>query len=274
MLPRILTIAGSDCSGGAGIQADLKTFTALGTYGESVITALTAQNTLGVQSIEPVSPIFVAAQLESVLSDVGADAAKTGMLFSRDIIIAIAKALIRYRVNNLVVDPVMVSKSGHRLLKEDAVSALRQHILPLAAVATPNIPEASLLADMAILTMKDMRTAAEKICALGARSVIVKGGHMQGDHSSDIWFDGTNMIVFSTPRYAARHTHGTGCTFSAAIAAYLGKGLAPIEAIRSAKNFVSEAIRTAWPLGRGTGPVNHLWRFAEESDSGGSPGKP
>ena len=235
MINRLLTIAGSDSGGGAGIQADLKTFTAMGAYGMSVLTALTAQNTLGVQAIAAIDPDFVAAQLDAVLSDIGVDAAKTGMLNTAAVIGVVADALKKYGVANLVVDPVMVSKSGHRLLQADAVDALRERLLPLSAIVTPNTEEAAILAGMPrIGDARDAQAAAEKIHALGAKSVVIKGGHLGGDSSDDLWFDGNRSLVFSAPRYSNRNTHGTGCTFSAALAACLAHGLAPMEAVREA----------------------------------------
>lgn len=262
MIPRLLTIAGSDSGGGAGIQADLKTFTVMGTYGMSVITALTAQNTLGVQSIAAVEPHFVAEQLDAVLSDIGVDAAKTGMLNTMGVIDVVVDAIAKYRVPNLVVDPVMISKSGHKLLRDDAIEAMRKRLLPLASVVTPNTEEAAILAGMPkVGNPREALEAARRIIDLGPKSVVIKGGHLNGATSDDLWFDGTNSIVLSTLRYENRHTHGTGCTFSAALAACLARNLAPVEAVRYAKDFVCEAIRSATPLGSGIGPVNHLWKM-------------
>jgi len=269
MIPRVLTIAGSDAGGGSGIQGDLKTFTVLGTYGLSVITALTAQNTLGVQAIADVEARFVAAQLDSVLGDIGADAVKTGMMNTREVIEVVADALERYKVPHIVVDPVMIAKSGHRLLREDAVRVMKERLLPLASVVTPNIEEAAILADIPpIEDARGMGEAAKEIVALGARAVIVKGGHLLGDTSDDLWFNGKEMVMLSSPRFDKRHTHGTGCAFSAALAAYLAKGLYFIEATRYAKNFVSEAIRTAESIGSGNSPVNHLWQKTVKTSIG------
>lgn len=263
-IPRVLTIAGSDSGGGAGIQADLKTFTVLGTYGLSVVTALTAQNTLGVRAIEPVTTEFVAAQLDAVLEDIGADAAKTGMLLSAPVVEVVADRLARHGVRRLVVDPVMVAKDGHRLLRDDAVEALRRRLLPLAEVLTPNTEEAAVLAGMeSVADPAAMREAAWRLVALGARAVLVKGGHLGGATSDDLWYDGRDFVVLPGERLAQRHTHGTGCTLSAALAAGLAKGLAPLEAARAAKAFVAGAIAAAWPLGHGIGPVNHLWQTSE-----------
>ena len=261
--PRALTIAGSDSSGGAGIQADLKTFAALGVYGASAITAITAQNTLGVQRIHDIPASVVAAQIDAVLSDIGADAVKTGMLSRTAIIETVADRLRAHGVTRLVVDPVMVAKSGDRLLREDAVAALRELLLPLAAVATPNAPEASVLAGIDVVDERSAREAARRIRALGPRLVIVKGGHLGGERSEDVVFDGTTFEVLSAPRIDTPHTHGTGCTFSAAIAAGLARGQSSLDAARAAKAFLHGAIEHAEPLGAGNGPVNHLWRYRD-----------
>ncbi len=258
--PRALTIAGSDSGGGAGIQADLKTFTAFGVYGASAITAITAQNTLGVRAIHEVPTEVVIAQIDAVLSDIGADAVKTGMLLSTRIIEAVADRLRAFGVTRLVVDPVMVAKGGDRLLREDAIAALRDLLLPLAAVITPNAPEASVLAGIQVAGERTAREAARRIHALGPRLVIVKGGHLGGERSEDVAFDGTAFAVLSAPRVDTPHTHGTGCTFSAAIAAGLACGQSPLDAARAAKAFLQGAIEHAQPLGAGRGPVNHLWR--------------
>ncbi len=259
--PRALTIAGSDSGGGAGIQADLKTFVALGVYGASAITAITAQNTVEVRAIHEVPPDVVAAQIDAVLDDIGADAAKTGMLSSAAIIEVVADRLRAHAPMPLVVDPVMVAKSGDRLLREDAVHALRQTLLPLALVVTPNAPEASVLAGIEVDDATSAREAARRIRDLGPRLVIVKGGHLEGDRADDIVFDGTEFHVLSAPRLATVHTHGTGCTFSAAIAAGLAQGLDPLAAAQAAKAYLHGAIEHAEPLGAGHGPVNHLWRY-------------
>ena len=262
MLSKCLTIAGSDSSGGAGIQADLKTFTVLGTYGASVITALTAQNTLGVHAIRQIEPAFVTAQLDAVLDDVGADAAKTGMLMNAAVVEAVADGLARRGQRNLVVDPVMVAKSGDRLLLPEAIDALRRRLLPLAAILTPNTEEAAILAEMeTVESLDDMKRAAERLVERGARAVLVKGGHLGGATSDDLWFDGSEFTVLAARRRDNRHTHGTGCTLSAAIAAYLALGSPALEAARQAKAFISEAIAAAGPLGSGVGPVNHLCRL-------------
>jgi hydroxymethylpyrimidine/phosphomethylpyrimidine kinase len=257
--PRALTIAGSDSGAGAGLQADLKTFAALGVYGTSVVTAVTAQNTVAVRAIHEIPPEVVAAQMDAVLEDIGADAAKTGMLANRAIIEAVADRLREHRVAHLVVDPVMVAKSGDRLLREDAVAALRDLLLPLAEVVTPNAPEAGILAGMTVNSLAAAREAARRIAALGPRVVIVKGGHLGGEACNDLLFDGDEELLLGR-RVATRQTHGTGCTFSAAIAAGLAAGLSAREAARRAKAYLQRAIERAEPLGSGHGPVNHFWQ--------------
>ncbi len=258
--PRALTIAGSDSGGGAGIQADLKTFSVLGVYGMSAITAVTVQNTLGVSGYEALSPSTVAEQIRAVVTDIGVDAAKTGMLASREIVEAVADAVAETAVPNLVVDPVFVSKHGHPLLEEDAVEALRSRILPLATLVTPNLPEAGGLVGFAVETVNDMERAAEAILGLGPRAVLVKGGHLEGSaRADDLFADGTRAEWISGERIDTPHTHGTGCTISAAIAAYLASGRELLEAVRAGKAFVTEAIRHALALGRGIGPVDQLW---------------
>ncbi len=258
--PRALTIAGSDSGGGAGIQADLKTFSALGVYGMSAITAVTVQNTLGVSGYEALSPSTVAEQIRAVVTDIGVDAAKTGMLASREIVEAVADAVAETAVPNLVVDPVFVSKHGHPLLEEDAVEALRSRILPLATLVTPNLPEAGGLVGFAVETVNDMERAAEAILGLGPRAVLVKGGHLEGSaRADDLFADGTRAEWISGERIDTPHTHGTGCTISAAIAAYLASGRELLEAVRAGKAFVTEAIRHALALGKGIGPVDQLW---------------
>ena len=262
MRPIVLTIAGSDSGGGAGIQADLKTITVLGAYGASAITALTAQNTLGVQGIHPVPPEFVAMQIDSVLSDIGADAVKTGMLGSAEVVEVVADAVSRHDVRQLVVDPVMVAKSGDRLLAAEAVRAVATRLLPLAAIVTPNTEEAAILAGMdRVETPEQARDAARRLVDLGARAALVKGGHMGGETSDDLFFDGETFEVLEAPRRDQRHTHGTGCTLSAAIAAHLAMGGDAPEAVRRAKAFITGAIAAAQPLGGGIGPVNHLWEW-------------
>ena len=257
-VPRALTIAGSDSGGGAGIQADLKTFAALGVYGASAITAVTAQNTRGVRAVHELPPDLVAAQIDAVLEDIGAGAAKTGMLVGAPIVEAVAGRLRRHGVHALVVDPVMVAKSGDRLLRADAVAALRTLLLPLALVVTPNIPEAEVLADLRIVTETDLGEAARRIAAWGARHVLIKGGHLPGAPIDHLW-DGERLLEFPGDRVRTTSTHGTGCTLSAAIAAHLARGIPLPEAVRLAKEYVAEAMRRAQPIGSGHGPLHHLW---------------
>ena len=255
---KALTIAGSDSGAGAGIQADLKTFSALGVYGSTVITAITAQNTLGVTAVHEIPTEIIAAQLDAVMSDIGAQAAKTGMLSSAEIIQTVAEGVRRHGLEKLVVDPVMVAKSGDRLLREDAVEALRQILLPLALVVTPNAPEAEVLAGREIASEADMVEAARAIHALGPRYVVVKGGHLSGD-AVDILFDGRSVERFALPRVPTRHTHGTGCTFSAAIAAYLARGEDVPAAVWQAKQYLYQALRHAYPIGAGQSPAHHFY---------------
>jgi hydroxymethylpyrimidine/phosphomethylpyrimidine kinase len=257
LIPKALTIAGSDSGGGAGIQADLKTFSAFRVFGMSVITAVTAQNSLGVQGVENLPPAFVARQLRSVLEDFGADAAKCGMLSTAPIIEAVAAELTERRIEKLVVDPVMVAKSGDRLLEPEARAALADRILPLALLVTPNLPEAEVLAGMRVAEPEDMEEAARRIHLMGPRYVLVKGGHLKGD-ATDLLWNGRDFTRFSTPRIDSPNTHGTGCTFSAAIAAGLARGQALGDAIRSAKAYVTRAIREGFQAGRGVGQLRHF----------------
>ncbi len=259
-IPKALTIAGSDSGGGAGIQADLKTFAALGVYGSSVITAITAQNTVGVTAVHEVPSEVVRAQIDAVMSDIGADAVKTGMLFSSAIIREVAEAVRRYGIDRLVVDPVMVAKSGDRLLREDAIGAVVEDLLPLTYIVTPNIPEAEVLAGLAIKGEQGMIEAARAIHARGATHVVVKGGHLDGE-AVDIVFDGHSVERLSSPRVDTRHTHGTGCTFSAAIAANLALGHDAIDAISEAKRYLHGALVDAYGIGAGHSPVHHFYRL-------------
>ena len=256
-IPKALTIAGSDSGGGAGIQADLKTFSAYRVFGLSVITAVTAQNSVGVQGVENLAPAFVARQLRSVLEDFGVDAAKCGMLSVAPIIEAVAGVLAEHPIDKLVVDPVMVAKSGDSLLQPDAVEALIRHILPLALVVTPNLPEAEVLSGITVANREEMEEAARRIGKLGARHVLVKGGHLKGD-AVDILWNGREVTAFQVPRVESSNTHGTGCTFSAAIAAGLAKGRPLGEAVREAKAYVTKAISEGFALGRGVGQLRHF----------------
>ena len=259
-MKRALTIAGSDSGGGAGIQADLKTFAAHGVFGASALTALTAQNTLGVAAIHVVPVEFVTAQIEAVASDIGCDAVKTGMLATAAIVEAVAAAVESFDLPNLVVDPVMIAKGGDRLLQEDAVHAIRAELLRLARVVTPNIPEAEVLADLSIHSVDDMREAARRIMRLGPAAVIVKGGHLSGPESIDLVVDGDGETILSAPRLDVRHTHGTGCTFAAAIAARLALGASLDEAARGAKQYVIGAMRFGIDVGGGHQPLGHFWQ--------------
>lgn len=254
---RALTIAGSDSGGGAGIQADLKTFAALGVFGTSAITSVTAQNTVGVQGVHDLPPEFVGRQIDSVLEDIAIDAAKTGMLSSAAIIEVVAAKVKAHRIERLVVDPVMVAKSGAPLLRPDAVKALIKRLLPLALVVTPNIPEAEALSGLTIAALDGMRQAARQIHGLGSRYVVVKGGHLRG-RAIDLLFDGDAFMDLDAERINTPHTHGTGCVFSAAIAAELAKGREVPEAVTAAKNFVTAAIRHGFQLGKGHGPADPM----------------
>jgi len=260
-LPRALTIAGSDSGGGAGIQADLKTFFALGCHGMSALTALTAQNTVAVTAIHEVPPEFVIAQIDAVASDIGVDAAKTGMLSSAGIVEAVAKAIEVHGIEHLVVDPVFVSKHRDHLLAPEAVSTLTERLLPLAQVVTPNLYEAEgLVGGGEITSLDDMREASKALHALGPRCVLIKGGHLSGDTAVDLLFDGRDFTELSGPRFETEDTHGTGCALSAAITARLAHGDDTLTAVRAAKDFVSGAIRRGLRIGKGYGPVNPGWR--------------
>lgn len=289
MIPRVLTIAGSDSGGGAGIQADLKTFHNLKAFGMSAITALTAQNTLGVQGIFEAEPEFVALQIRSVLSDIGADAVKVGMLSNEGIIRAVAGVLSEFcktpakEAFPIVLDPVMVSKSGARLLREEAIEALKRELIPLATIITPNLDEAGVLVSGTVLSEEEMRDAAREIRTLGAKYVLVKGGHLPGASTgpemkstgtgnhpdkardvTDILFDGREFTRYASPFIDTPHTHGTGCTLSSAIASYLARGMPIKQAIRLSREYINVVISKAHPIGGGVSPVNHL-AFHEES---------
>lgn len=257
-MPRALTIAGSDSGGGAGIQADLKTFTVLRVYGTSVLTAVTAQNTLGVHGVYPLTAAQVAAQLDAVLGDIGTDAAKTGMLFDVPIIETVADRVRRYRVTHLVVDPVMIAKGGQPLLLPSAQAAVRDLLLPLAAAVTPNLPEAEALTGLTIRSRADMIAAGRRLVALGARAAVIKGGHLDGGQADDVLVTGDTVEWLPAERVETRHTHGTGCTFSAALTAGLARGLGLRDAVRQAKAFITLAIRQAPGIGAGHGPTNPL----------------
>lgn len=264
MTPRVLTIAGSDSGGGAGIQADLKTMEALGCYGMSAITALTSQNTQAVKTIFSVSPAFIAEQIEMVFDDIGVDSVKIGMLFSAEIITAVANTLSKYKIKNIVVDPVMVAKSGDKLLQESAIKALKEQLLPLATIVTPNLPEAQVLTSLLQLQSKEeIEKCAEELLRYSA-SVVIKGGHSDNSHSvTDFYLDRTGERHWiSNERIHTKNTHGTGCTFSAAIASHLAKGMEPFQAVCSAREYLQQAIGSGATrlIGKGSGPVDHAWK--------------
>jgi hydroxymethylpyrimidine/phosphomethylpyrimidine kinase len=260
---RALTIAGSDSGGGAGIQADLKTFQMLEVYGMSAITAVTAQNTLGVHGIYDIPLEGIRLQIEAVITDIGVDALKTGMLSQPEVIELVADLVTKYKLDKLVVDPVMVAKGGANLLATTAQEALRQRLLPLAALVTPNIPEAEVILGMEIFTIEAMKEAAIRIVEqFGAKAAIVKGGHRSGE-PTDVLYDGNHIHLLASERYITRHTHGTGCTFAAAITAELSKGKSLIDAVHTAKQFITLAIQHELGIGSGHGPTNH-WAYWRE----------
>ena len=260
-VPRALTIAGSDSGGGAGIQADLKTFTAFRVFGMSVITSVTAQNTEAVLGVSDLSGEFVGLQIDAVMSDIGADAVKTGMLSNSGIVSAVAGKIKEYEVKNLVVDPVMVSKGGAALLDSEAREAIVRELFGLALVVTPNIPEAEEITGIEIKTITDMKQAAENIKSSGPTYVLLKGGHLEGlADAVDIFYDGRTHYELRSPRIETRNTHGTGCTYSAAVCAALARGCSPLDAVKEAKDYVTHAIERSFQLGGGHGPLNHFWR--------------
>lgn len=256
-IPKAMTIAGSDSGGGAGIQADLKTFASLGVYGTCAITAVTAQNTRSVYAIAEVPEEVVASQIDVVMEDIGAQAAKTGMLSGASIVRVVSERLEAWDLQKLVVDPVMVAKSGDYLLHQDAVRSVVEHLLPLAMVVTPNIPEAQVLSGIEIQSGDSAREAARIIASHGPKFVVIKGGHAAGD-PDELVFDGRDFTVLSGRRVATDNTHGTGCTFSAAIAARLAIGDGPLDAISFAKDFITRALESSYSVGRGHSPVNHF----------------
>jgi len=262
-----LTIAGSDSSAGAGIQADLKTFAAHGVFGTSAITAVTAQNTLGVSAAVPLAADLVTAQIEAIAGDIGAHAVKTGMLANAAIVEAVAAAVADLEIPFLVVDPVLVASSGEPLLDDEGIAAMKAELIGRAHVVTPNVPEAEVLSGISIRTDQDRREAARRIMALGPVYVVITGGHLTSERIVDLVFDGEVFTEYATGRVAGRHTHGTGCTFSAALTAHLALGRSLHEAIPLAQQYVAGAIRHAPGLGRGAGPMNHFWRL--DSDRGG-----
>jgi hydroxymethylpyrimidine/phosphomethylpyrimidine kinase len=263
-VPIALTIAGSDSGAGAGIQADLKTFAAFQVYGASTLTAVTAQNTLGVTGIEELSPEIVGNQIDVVVTDLGVDAVKTGMLSSSAIIRTVAGRLETHRLQQVVVDPVMVAKGGDRLLREEAVEALRTELLPKALVVTPNAGEAEVLSGNPVTNLEEAKAAAKVIAGMGPRYVVVKGGHF-GDEATDVLFNGTNFREYTSPRVQTTSTHGTGCTFASAVAAGLAWGLSVEDAVSQAKEYVYKAISQAFSVGHGHGPLNHFHEWWDPS---------
>jgi hydroxymethylpyrimidine/phosphomethylpyrimidine kinase len=262
-MKRALTIAGSDSGGGAGIQADLKTFAAHGVFGTSAVTALTAQNTLGVQGVLEISADFVGRQIDSIARDIGSDAVKVGMLSNAEIIEVVAAKIAEYSLLPLVLDPVMVAKGGDSLLRDDAKEALIRILLPAATIVTPNLPEAEVLCGFAISGIEDMHRASRAILGLGPKAVVIKGGHLADRHQSvDVFYDGKDFLEFAAVRVNSENTHGTGCTFSSAIAASLALGLPLRVAVKSAKDYVSRIIAASVDLGigHGHGPMNHMAR--------------
>ncbi len=267
MRPQVLTIAGSDSGGGAGIQADLKTFQELGVFGTSVLTAVTAQNTRGVHGVEAVSPELVTQQLDAIGSDFSIAACKTGMLFDASRIEAVATGVKRHVFNRLVVDPVMIAKGGAPLLQDTAVDALKTFLLPLATVVTPNVPEAEVLTGLTIRSFNDRLEAARRMLAYGVRAVILKGGHLEGETAEDLIMTESEVFLLSAPRIQTSDTHGTGCTFSAALTAELAKGRSIMEAAVTAKRFIQSAITHGLEIGAGHGPTNH-WAYVAYGEEG------
>ena len=257
---KALTIAGSDSGAGAGIQADLKTFAAHGVYGTSAITAITAQNTIGVTAVLAVNAKFVGAQIDAILADIGAHAVKTGMLANAAIIGMVANKIRHHRLKNIVVDPVMVATSGDLLIEKSAVAALRSKLVPLASVVTPNIPEAEVLTGMKLRNAEEIREAAIRIFKMGAKTVLIKGGHLKGS-AMDLFYDGKNFTALNAPRIRTKNTHGTGCTLSAAIAANLAKGQNVEAAVTNAKRYITDALRHSYRIGSGHSPVHHFYRY-------------
>jgi len=263
-LKKVLTIAGSDSSGGAGIQADLKTFSAHGVFGMSVITAVTAQNTQGVLAVQDIDPEIIAKQIEAVFDDIEVDAVKIGMVSQINTIEVVAEGLRKYAPAHIVVDPVMVSKSGFHLLNPEAEISLIKELLPLASVVTPNLPEAEVITNMSITTLEQMEEAAKVIFQLGAGNVLIKGGHLQGS-STDILYDGREFVYLRAARIHTKNTHGTGCTLSSAIAANLAQGFEIVEAVTRAKEYTSTAIRHSLSIGKGVGPTHHFFSLYEKA---------
>ncbi len=263
-MKNVLTIAGSDSSGGAGIQADLKTFSAHGVFGMSVITAITAQNTQGVFGVQDISVDMIQKQIDAIFDDIEVHALKIGMVSQIDTIKAIAKKLKQYSPQNIVIDPVMISKSGYNLLAPEAKETLINELLPLATIATPNIPEAEVISQMIIKDLNQMQEAAIRIHALGAKNVLIKGGHMESD-AIDVLFDGREFMYFKSERINTKNTHGTGCTLSSAIASNLAKGCTVGDAVANAKDYITTAIRHSLSIGKGVGPTNHFYTLYKKA---------
>ncbi len=261
-VPIVMTIAGSDSGGGAGIQADLKTFAALGVYGTSVITSITAQNTVSVTDLFNMPKSIISSQIDAIMTDIGSDVVKTGMLANTEIIEIVSEKLTEFTFPIVVVDPVMVATSGDRLISEDAIDILRKMLIPLATVITPNIPEAEALTERRILTLDDARNAAKDLVAMGAKSAVVKGGHMEGP-STDMVYDGKEFRAYTSKRISSTSTHGTGCTLASAIAAKLAHGYSIRDSVSQAKRYVTASIRNAFPIGSGHGPLNHFYMYWE-----------
>ena len=258
-----LSIAGSDCSGGAGIQADIKTMSSLGVFGMSVIVSVVAENTSRVLSIEDISPSMIKSQIDAIFEDIEVDAVKIGMLSTPPCIMAVYESLVKYKPKNIVVDPVMYAKNGCPLMPPHSIEHLVKYILPLASIITPNIPEAEHIANMQIKTIEDMRLACKKIYEFGVKNVLIKGGHFQGD-AIDILYDGKNFYEFTNERINTKNTHGTGCTLSSAIASFLAKGESMEIAVKNAKEYVTNAIKHSLEIGKGHGPTNHFWKFYKD----------
>lgn len=258
-MKKVMTIAGSDSGAGAGIQADLKAIAAMGAYGTSAITSITAQNTLGVQNVFNLPLTIIADQIESILDDIGAHAVKTGMLATGDIISLVADKVKKYNIKLLVVDPVMVSTSGDVLLQQDALDNLKNCLLPLAYITTPNMREAEVLSGQPVTTLSEMKEAAKKIYSFGPKNVVVKGGHLEGE-AIDVLYNGKEFKYFKNPKVDTKNTHGTGCTFAAALAANLAFGFEVEKALQKTKEYITGALKDSLDVGQGAGPVNHFWK--------------
>ena len=259
-MKKCLTIAGSDCSGGAGIQADIKTFSALGCYGMSVVASVVAENTCRVISEQDIAPDIIRAQMDAVFEDIEVDGVKVGMLSGTETMLAVAEKLKEYQTKRTVVDPVMVAKGGCALMRTDALEVFMKEIIPLSFLLTPNIPEAETITGLRVETTDDMKSAARRIFEMGAQNVLIKGGHLNGD-AVDVLFDGRHFTLFTGERINSKNTHGTGCTLSSAITSYLAKGMSLCEAVERAKRYVTQAILRAPDIGKGYGPINHFFKF-------------